>query len=113
MCTVSMIFDEWNRRPNMPWGSPYDQHPFTPAPPTSLPNNFEEVLNKLQGEQLVTRKEFNALKQELESLKKLLIAAKQYDKESGQPDCEQADKAALLRQIAKLIGVDFEEVFNP
>jgi hypothetical protein len=54
----------------------------------------------------VPREEFDALKREVEELKKLLIAAKQYDDATGQPDCEQADKMALIRKLAELVGVD-------
>lgn len=59
----------------------------------------------------VTRAEFDALKAELESLKQLLVAAKKYDAETGQPDCENADKIALFKKLAELLGVDFAEVF--
>ena len=60
----------------------------------------------------VSQEEFNKLKVEMESLKKLLIAAKIYDDETDQPDCEMEDKIALLRRLADMVGVDFDDVFK-
>jgi hypothetical protein len=97
MCTVSMIMDDWRDRfnppgcvPNTTGGSPT----YTFWPPAGP-----------------TKEEFDALKAEVQRMKKLLIAAKIYDEESGQPDCENADKIALFRQLAKLLGVDIEDLF--
>ena len=59
----------------------------------------------------VSRQEFEALKLELESLKKLLLAAKEYDAETGQPDCETDEKTELFRRLAQLVGVDLSQVF--
>lgn len=88
MCTVSMVATDWLDR------------------------------NKLQQAPVVTfvlpvsQDEFQALKREVESLKKLLKAAKIYDDETGQPDCEDAEKVALLRGLARHLGVDLDEVFG-
>ena len=59
----------------------------------------------------VPQEEFDALKREVEALRKLLLAAKEYDDETGQPDCEQAEKVALIRRLAELVDVDMTEVF--
>jgi hypothetical protein len=61
---------------------------------------------------VVSRQEFDALKAEVESLKKLLRAAKIYDEETGQPDCEMDDKVALIKKIAEFVGVDMKDVFK-
>lgn len=91
MCTVSMLGDEWSRRvpPQYPWAVPGYQ--FQTGP---------------------TRAEFEALKAEVVELKKLLLAAKEYDAKTGQPDCEDEDKVALLKRIAELVGIDLAEVFG-
>lgn len=85
MCTVSMVAQDWTRR------------------------NPQFVPLITQPE--ISRVEFDLLKAELESIKKLLSAAKIYDTETGQKDCEEADKIALFRQLGKLLGVDMAEVF--
>lgn len=85
MCTVSMISDDWNKR----------------VGPT-------QILSLMRTESGPTREEFEALKQEVEALKGLLKAAKIYDEQTGQPDCETDEKMALLRQIAEKVGVDLE-----
>jgi hypothetical protein len=63
----------------------------------------------------VSRQDFEAFKaemrKELNSLKKLLKAAKIYDEESGQADCENADKIALFKQLAELCGVSIQDIF--
>jgi hypothetical protein len=67
------------------------------------------------GAQIVehpTRAEFDALKRDVEEMKALLIRAKEYDERNGEPDCEMDEKVALLKQVAKLVGVDLSEVFN-
>lgn len=102
MC-VSMIAKDWqdqfpNRRPNFQFQ------------PQAVPNQGD-LQRFLERHDSVSRVEFDALKAELESLKKLLIAAKQYDKETNQPDCEDAEKIALFRGLAKMLGVDLSDVF--
>lgn len=58
--------------------------------------------------------EFDALRREVADLKELLLKAKAYDAATGQPDCEMAEKVALLKKVAEFVGVDLREVFgNP
>lgn len=105
MCAVSAIGDNW--RNTFP-----DQHPWYPAPypvPTPYPISTQPqpflVLNP-------TRQEFDALKAELEALKKLLKAAKEFDEKTGQKDCEMDEKVEFIKQVAKFVGVDLNEVFG-
>jgi hypothetical protein len=58
-----------------------------------------------------TREEFEALKKEVQELKKLLEAAKKYDESTGQKDCEIDEKVVFIKQIAKLVGVDVSKIF--
>ncbi len=60
----------------------------------------------------VSREEFDALKREMEELKKLLQAAKKFDEKTGQPDCEMGDKVELIKRIAKIVGVELGDVFE-
>ena len=91
MCTVSMIGDDFSKR---------------------LPQQFPQTTQWLGGAWAgPSRAEFDELKKEVAALKELLIAAKKYDAATGQPDCEQEDKIALLRRLAELVGVDLSEVF--
>lgn len=52
------------------------------------------------------------VRQEMLALKELLMAAKKFDEATGQPDCEQAEKVEKLRQMAKLVGIDMDDVIN-
>ena len=91
MCSVSMAGDHFtetfpNRYPTF----------FTPEP--TMPAH-------------VSRTEFEALKRDVEDMKKLLLRAKEYDEKNNEPHCEMEEKVALLKQIAKLVGVDLSDVF--
>jgi hypothetical protein len=66
----------------------------------------------LQFIQPVSRAEFDQLKREVDAMKELLIKAKAYDQRNGEPDCEMAEKVRILREVAKLVGVDLAEVFG-
>ncbi len=94
MCMVSNIGDGWQDSFPKNWPQ------FVPEPGSSF--HFSSV----------TREEFDALKREVEELKKLLIAAKAFDKATGQPDCEMGEKVKLIKAIAKLVGVDLGDVLE-
>lgn len=97
MCIVSKVSDNFrNTLPyRFPW-VPTEPMPH-PTPPYIPPH--------------VSRAEFDKLRKEVEELKELLKAAKRYDEATGQPDCEVAEKVDLIKRIAKLVGVDMEDVF--
>lgn len=99
MCVVSMIGDYWaNTIP----GKPGIIH--TPG----LPMTTTHITLAPQ----ITREEFDQLKREIAELKELLLAGKKYDEAMGEPDCEMDAKVALIRQVAKLVGIDMSEVFG-
>lgn len=103
MCTVSMIgdhySDKWTKAPAQPWTIPNTQVPYYPmSPPVSMPSP-------------ISRAEFEALKKDVEEMKALLIRAKEYDEKNGEPDCEMDAKVALLKQVAKFVGVSLKEVW--
>jgi hypothetical protein len=117
MCVTSMITqhygDKWEKQwpdPIKPW-NPQDSSISTPE---SLPKYLTQAqIDKLINlEQPISRKEFDILKKEVEEMKTLMIKAIQYDKEHNEPHCEQEEKIALIRKMAKLVGVDMSEVLN-
>lgn len=89
MCIVSNIGDQWSQQR---WPQ------------------IQPVIEKISIG--VSREEFDALKREIESLKELLLAAKKYDKETGQPDCEQDKKVEIIKKVAEALGVNMDEVFK-
>lgn len=91
MCMVSNIGDGWKDQFPQKW-------PHWNPIPFSAPE--------------VSRTEFEALRQEMLELKKLLQAAKKFDELTGQPHCEIDEKVALIKAIAKLVGVDLADVFE-
>lgn len=93
MCTYSMIANDW----------------FNTNPQWTEPLTYTVTVTPSDAEQL--RAEMAELREQLEALKKLLIAAKIYDKETKQADCEDAEKVKLLRRLAELCGVDPGEAF--
>ena len=56
-------------------------------------------------------KDVEEMKKQFESLIKLLKAAKIYDEESGQPDCEMDEKVALIKRLSELLEVDVSDIF--
>lgn len=92
MCTISMVADHYRDNFIQRWPQP------DPLAPVFIPP--------------VSRAEFDALKREIEDMKKLLVRAKEYDERNGEPHCEMDEKVALLKQVAKLVGVDLAEVFD-
>lgn len=98
MCTVSFIGDSWQKTTpqTYPWIYPYVQ------PDTKVTIAPSEV----------SRDEFLKLKREVEELKKLLTAAKEFDAATGQPDCEMDEKVELIKRVAELVGVDLGDLFT-
>lgn len=97
MCVYSMVMDDWNRRNGQA------------VEPLITGDYFKIVTDQSS----VTKRDLEDLRdefrKELRSLKKLLKAAAQYDDESGQPDCEQEEKIALIRKLAAALEVDMED----
>lgn len=100
MCVVSMIGDEFQKR-WWPDGFPQQQQP------QIAPIDWEKILRPPP-----TRDEFDALKREVELMRDLLKAAKEYDERNKEPHCEMDEKVALLKAMAKMMGVDLSEIFK-
>lgn len=129
MCVTSYIGDQyrddfpnrWPRIPIQPWVIPS-----TDTRPWLLPHEYEMLqdgscdvcgfgpnhpLHK-SSESEISREDFDALKREVEALRELLLAAKEYDEATGQSDCEMEEKIEFIRQVAEFVGVDVDEVFG-
>lgn len=94
-----MIADDWNRR-NGQWVEPIINPTITPDP---------SYFRFTTPDSPATKKDIDDLRTELQELKKLLKAAAAYDAASGQPECEQEEKIALIRKMAEITGVDMED----
>jgi hypothetical protein len=103
MCVVSNIGDSWKDQfperwpdfvPYIPKVDQPDIQPFCPTPTGPSQSDFDD------------------LKKEVEELKKLLKAAKAYDEATGQPHCEMNEKVDLIKRVAKMVGVNLEDVFD-
>lgn len=92
MCVMSMIGDHYGDR--------WRQNPAVLPPQTFV------IAPQ------VSREEFDALRLEVEEMKALLIRAKRYDEEHGEPGCEMDEKLVILRRVAELVGVDLEDVLT-
>lgn len=88
MCVVSMIGEHYQDK----WQQPH-YYPYVYSPET------------------VSKLEFEALKREVEEMKKLLERALKYDKDNHEPNCEHEDKVAFIKKMAELVGVDLSEIF--
>lgn len=93
MCTVSMVGDHYDNK----WKKP----------------EYQQFFHQIKVEpEKVDKKDFDALKKEVEDMKALLKKAKIYDQDHGEPNCEIESKIAKLKEIAELMGVDISEVFK-
>jgi len=103
MCVVSNIGDYGGGTipPRYPWVYPHIQPWIDPSRTIGWP-----------GDNQPTQEDFDALKKEVQALKKLLRAGKEFDEATGQADCENADKIAIIRKLAELVGVDLEDVLD-
>lgn len=113
MCVVSMIGDHYRDKWRKTWPSIY------PSPGNGLPgyywdgvwtDNFDN--NKTVVAEPISRKEFDALRKDVEEMKELLKRAKEYDERNGEPDCEVDEKMDLLRRVAKFVGVGLDDVIG-
>jgi hypothetical protein len=102
MCVVSNVGDYYGKR------FPQDYPDWFPKPQTLPVTPMIPIVPA--G---VSQAEFDALKREVEQMKKLLKMAKKIDKATEQPNCEMESKVAMLKRLAQLVGVDLKDVFGP
>lgn len=95
MCTVSMVGDHYR--------DIWKDKPFTQ--PGMIPHWPAQTSSP-------TRAEFDELKRQVEEMKLLLQRAKENDERNGEPECEVDEKMDLLRKVAKLVGIDLDDVIG-
>ena len=85
MCAVSMIIDYGRDRiwPHQPWTTP-NMEPVYPLPIPQFPQIDEA-----------------AMKAKLDAFLKLIEQAKETDKVTNQPDCEDPEKVKWLRELVR------------
>ena len=101
MCVVSNVGDYYGRT------FPRDYPDWFPKPITIPQVPLMPVVPAV-----VSQEEFDALKKEVEKMKKLLKKAKAIDVATEQPNCEMEQKVAMLKKLAELVGVDLGSVFT-
>lgn len=99
MCVVSMVGDHYRDVWTDPNRNGWHTGPSVPNMPIILPSP-------------ISREEFDALKKEVLEMKALLKRAKEYDERNNEPECEVDEKMDLLRKVAKLVGIDLDDVIN-
>ena len=102
MCTMSMVGDHYREL----WqGSPW----YPVGPDVPMPGGAGGIT--IAAPQ-VSRAEFDDFKRQVLEMKELLKRAKAYDEANGEPDCEIDEKMDLLRRIAKVVGVNLDDVLK-
>jgi len=92
MCSVSMVTDNWK-----------DNH---------WPQVAPQIFPWHGTGPYISRDEFERLKVEVEKLKEELKKARQQDIDDNAPLCAHKDSVDLVRQLAEILNVDLEDVFD-
>src|SRR4051812_9455869 len=104
MCMVSAVLGNWANAFPQQWPQIYPDT--VPSIPTAIPNTYMGTV------QFATKQDIDALRQEILELKELLLAAKKFDDQTNQPDCEEEAKVALIKAVAKVVGIDMNDIFQ-
>lgn len=97
MCAVSNVGDQWNQK-------------FSNGLSQQGGNAVNQSFQAMTP--MMSHYEFEQLKAEVLQMKAELAAAKRQDEIDGSPDCEMEEKIATLKAIAKLVGVNLEDIFK-
>lgn len=112
MCVFSAMGehyrDKWNPED---WKKQYPQipHPFQQPGNTNLGDLLHQYNHQAQIDLL--KKQLEELRKEVLEMKEILKVAKDYDERNNEPHCEMEEKVKLLKEVAKLVGVDLRDVF--
>lgn len=91
MCMVSNVYDQWN--PWFPQPNTIPPPAIYPSPNTNVPPTIQVQGVTVSGEDLRTL---------IDAFHKAVEAAKAFDAITGQPDCEDPEKAKLEKRVAEL-----------
>lgn len=103
MCVVSMVGDHFHKK--------WHDHPWVYPQTPIIPTETKTIVIGPTPE--ITKAEFDQLKRDVAEMKELLLRAKKYDEDHGEPDCHIDEKVEILRRVADLVGVDLTEIFGP
>jgi hypothetical protein len=112
MCVVSMVIGEYTKKwepftlPLPPYSpviaphsppepSPMPDLPTVPTPPWLNPPTTSTALPTLTTA-------------EIEFLRKMIAAAREYDDKNNEPKCEDEEKKKLLKELAAKLGVEID-----
>ena len=112
MCVVSMVMDHYKDKWNPLFPKPWDAVPYPDYPnqPSTLPGTpLDPVKINIDN---ITREEFDQLRRDVLEMKELVKRALKYDQDTGQPDCENEKKIALVRAVAEAVGINVDDVFG-
>jgi hypothetical protein len=119
MCVVSNIGDSIG---HVPWENPHKKtNPWETPPspykddwwPYVKPNDIITIpeapeMPSFDADSDLIRLQVKAVKEWLKKIDKILIAARDFDEATGQPDCETDEKMAKLKELADAFGVDMK-----
>lgn len=101
MCVVSFVHDHFDK--NIPWAEPVYPGPkigpFVPG--TTGTSTVPEALEKL-FQPIISLKDFRDL---VDEFRRLIEAAKEIDRITGQPDCLDPEKAKLEDRVKQLEAI--------
>lgn len=95
MCSVSAVMDIYADR----WRD-WQTQPF-------IPNPIDPTFPIKTGP---TQAEFDALRREVAEMREIVKKAMEFDKRTGQPDCETAEKVEKVRKIAEMVGINLDDI---
>jgi hypothetical protein len=109
MCIVSNIGDSigsypWKDPNSEPWVWPTTDK--TTSPIVNIPDAPD--MPALDSDSELIGLQVKAVKEWLLKIDKILIAARDFDEATGQPDCETDEKMAKLKELADAFGVDMK-----
>lgn len=123
MCVVSNIGDQIG---GVPWKNPYNPlDPYRPEKETAptepwtwpiVTPDTQPVITipeapeapALDADSELVGLQVKAVVEWLKKIDKILIAARDFDEATGQPDCETAEKMQNLKELAEAFGVEME-----
>ena len=75
--------------------------------PNTIPNTYTYTNITTSP---TTQEQLDALKKEVLEMKELLKKAIKYDELNNQKNCEMEEKMEVIRKVAKMVGVDLEDI---
>lgn len=89
MCVVSMVMDQYR-----------DNIPSWPQKPTIVvqPFTFDLTLEAWKAD----------IERRLAEMERMVLAAKEYDRKNGEPDCELDSKRVALKKLAEEMGIEIK-----